>query len=171
MYGFVCQQHTFLPHFAPMVECQLPGTGDQNGKEANETVVIGAHFDSRGVSRLFTPLLILANVSPVPAFLSPPFGRRVPFARNRASATPPHQERMTMVAELLSCLRWPVTSGSTVSPSLARSFSPLSPEVSCRFTRRSTQLLIRSIPQRSKDCSVASGMRSTFASRRRMSFS
>lgn len=31
-----------------MVECQLPGTGDQTGKEANETVVIGAHFDSRG---------------------------------------------------------------------------------------------------------------------------
>lgn len=31
-----------------MVECQLPGTGDQDGKEANETVIIGAHFDSRG---------------------------------------------------------------------------------------------------------------------------
>lgn len=52
MYGLVCEQHTFLSGFAPMIECQLYGTGEQQGKEANETVIIGAHFDSRGVRHL-----------------------------------------------------------------------------------------------------------------------
>lgn len=33
-----------------MIECELPGTGEQEGLNGNETVVIGAHFDSRGVS-------------------------------------------------------------------------------------------------------------------------
>ncbi|KAK4048092.1 hypothetical protein OIV83_004962 [Microbotryomycetes sp. JL201] len=48
LYGFACMQHEFLPHFAPMIACELPGTGERRGFNANETIVVGAHFDSRG---------------------------------------------------------------------------------------------------------------------------
>lgn len=133
MYGFVCAQHTFLPHFAPMVECQLPGTGDQNGKEANETVVIGAHFDSRGVSSVCLSL----------------FSSEADLASSLL-ATPRHLERTTTAVERLSSLPSLVTSTSIDSPFRAKSF---------------WRLLL----EKSKDCSAASGTRSTFGKRRRMS--
>lgn len=69
-YGFTCKQLSYMPSFAPMVECTYDdsalGDGDDgagvatssSGQEkaarevkysANETVVLSAHFDSRGV--------------------------------------------------------------------------------------------------------------------------
>ncbi|GAA6064779.1 hypothetical protein JCM10212_004801 [Sporobolomyces blumeae] len=45
-YGFDCTRHSFLPDFAPMLECVYTRSG--RGTEANETVVLGAHYDSRG---------------------------------------------------------------------------------------------------------------------------
>ncbi|SCZ96720.1 BZ3500_MvSof-1268-A1-R1_Chr4-1g06653 [Microbotryum saponariae] len=47
-YGFICMQHHYKTEFAPMIECSLPGIGNVPGAFANETVVIGGHFDSRG---------------------------------------------------------------------------------------------------------------------------
>ncbi|KDE08099.1 hypothetical protein MVLG_01581 [Microbotryum lychnidis-dioicae p1A1 Lamole] len=47
-YGFICMQHHYKNEFAPMIECSLPGIGNVPGAFANETVVIGGHFDSRG---------------------------------------------------------------------------------------------------------------------------
>ena len=54
-YGFNCTQLAYLTGFAPMVECVYRDSGladDEGGDSkmrANETVVLGAHFDSRGV--------------------------------------------------------------------------------------------------------------------------
>jgi hypothetical protein len=54
-YGFDCSQLSYLTGFAPMVECVYRDSGladDEGGDSkmrANETVVLGAHFDSRGV--------------------------------------------------------------------------------------------------------------------------
>lgn len=56
-YGFNCTQLSYLTGFAPMVECVYRDSGladddDESGDSkmrANETVVLGAHFDSRGV--------------------------------------------------------------------------------------------------------------------------
>lgn len=59
-YGFDCTQLSYLTGFAPMVECIYRDSGrtDDRGEGAvherpemrsNETVVLGAHFDSRGV--------------------------------------------------------------------------------------------------------------------------
>lgn len=61
-YGFNCTQLPFLTGFAPMVECVYrdSGLGNDDGDlveasrfemQADETVVLGAHFDSRGVKR------------------------------------------------------------------------------------------------------------------------
>lgn len=44
-YGFECEQHQYRFGFAPMVECVKKGE-----TRPEEHVVIGAHFDSRGVS-------------------------------------------------------------------------------------------------------------------------
>lgn len=41
--GLNCSQHSYLPHFAPLVACEIQGRNSSAG-----TVVVGAHFDSRG---------------------------------------------------------------------------------------------------------------------------
>ncbi|GAA5825118.1 hypothetical protein JCM5353_006514 [Sporobolomyces roseus] len=43
-YDFHCTPHQFLPGFSPMLECVYA----RSGREVNETVVLGAHYDSRG---------------------------------------------------------------------------------------------------------------------------
>ncbi|GAA5952217.1 hypothetical protein JCM3765_001910 [Sporobolomyces pararoseus] len=43
-YDFTCTPHQFLEGFSPMLECVY----NRSGKELNETVVLGAHYDSRG---------------------------------------------------------------------------------------------------------------------------
>lgn len=61
-YGFTCTQLSYLPSFAPMVECvydesgfgneylmTAPAFNDEIRYDANETVILSAHFDSRGV--------------------------------------------------------------------------------------------------------------------------
>jgi len=60
-YGFTCKQLSYLPELSPMVECVYDDSAlggdedDLNGKAkdivygANETVVLSAHYDSRGV--------------------------------------------------------------------------------------------------------------------------
>ncbi|GAA5984483.1 hypothetical protein JCM10908_003369 [Rhodotorula pacifica] len=55
-YGFNCTQLSYLTGFAPMVECvyrdsglaEQASDGSNVTMRANETVVLGAHFDSRG---------------------------------------------------------------------------------------------------------------------------
>lgn len=47
-YDFHCTPHSFLSGFSPMLECVYNRSG--KGSDANETVVLGAHYDSRGVS-------------------------------------------------------------------------------------------------------------------------
>ncbi|GAA5995318.1 uncharacterized protein JCM10292_005098 [Rhodotorula paludigena] len=60
-YGFTCTQLSYLPSFAPMVECvydesglgdeylmTAPAINDEIRYDANETVILSAHFDSRG---------------------------------------------------------------------------------------------------------------------------
>ncbi|GAA5844894.1 hypothetical protein JCM3766R1_004383 [Sporobolomyces carnicolor] len=45
-YDFHCTPHSFLSGFSPMLECVYNRSG--KGSDANETVVLGAHYDSRG---------------------------------------------------------------------------------------------------------------------------
>ncbi|GAA5889824.1 hypothetical protein JCM16303_006036, partial [Sporobolomyces ruberrimus] len=45
-YDFTCTPHVFLPGFSPMLECVYNRSG--TGSSSNETVVLGAHLDSRG---------------------------------------------------------------------------------------------------------------------------
>lgn len=50
-YGFDCRQLEYLTGFAPMVECVYRDSAMAAGvpdRFANETVVLSAHFDSRG---------------------------------------------------------------------------------------------------------------------------
>ncbi|GAA5939083.1 M28 family metallopeptidase [Sporobolomyces koalae] len=45
-YDFDCTPHSYLNGFSPMLECVYNRSG--KGQTANETVVLGAHYDSRG---------------------------------------------------------------------------------------------------------------------------
>lgn len=67
-YGFNCTHISYLPGYAPMVECFYldSGLGSDNPDlsssspieyKSNESMILGAHFDSRGVrSRLARPV-------------------------------------------------------------------------------------------------------------------
>lgn len=43
-YDFTCSPHNFLDGFSPMLECVY----NRSATELNETVILGAHYDSRG---------------------------------------------------------------------------------------------------------------------------
>lgn len=62
--GLNCTQRHYLPHFAPLVTCEIAGTDPASG-----TFVLGAHFDSRGVrSPLPIPLFLLTYKFPRQSF-------------------------------------------------------------------------------------------------------
>ncbi|GAA6014772.1 hypothetical protein JCM11491_001977 [Sporobolomyces phaffii] len=46
-YDFTCTPHSFLNGFSPMLECVYNRSG-KSSSVSNETVVLGAHYDSRG---------------------------------------------------------------------------------------------------------------------------
>lgn len=104
-YGFNCTQHEYKRGFAPMVECVLLGVD-----KPEELVVIGGHFDSRGVSR---PGLDMAAVACADFFR----------ARSRL-ATQPRLAQTTTAPARRSCSPSRAKCTATVSPSRAHSSSP-----------------------------------------------